>query len=227
MGQGTGCRFATHLAGTAKLTYYVVLSSALAKTDLPTIDAVIDEAAKGGQPAAILFPRLRSPAAIVAMLSVLRSGNRWSVDRVPWRNHERRNAVLVRVQWTTAGGLRSSVGGFAPVGTMPATRRSPYVALVLWGGGKANPHKRTPRAGEVGFIDINTGWTAKQHEKAWTPTDKQVRDALADPAEDVERLRGVAFCLPRAAFPPPPKGTQVDLERFKKDVRKMVFNKKA
>jgi hypothetical protein len=200
MGQGTACLFAGHLAGTARFAYYIVLSAALAKTDIPTIEGVIDAAAEDGKATAIIFPHLRTAASISRMLGVLASGDRWSVDRVPWGKYERPDAALVRVLWRTSDQLSSSVGGFAPLGTMPATRRAPYVALVLWGGQKCNPHKRTPNPGEVGFIDIDTALSKAKHKSHWEKTDEYVRQVLSDPPEDVEHLRTIAFALPRTAL---------------------------
>ena len=96
---------------------------------------------------------------------------------------------------------QSSVMGFAPLGCMPVTRRSPYVALAVYGGPKLNAHKRTP-GDHIGFIDAPTvdasdlPLDADAHAMLWDSTMDRVKNLLGDPLEDDFRLKDVAFCLP-------------------------------
>jgi hypothetical protein len=196
---GTGCHFAGMLAAQAKLNFYAV--SSFAKSDLPHIDGLIASSALDARAFVILFPQLRSAAGLVQMLDVLHGAERWTVERVPWRKHERRGAVLIGVQWSNDAGNRMSVMGFAPLMTMPATRRPPYAALAIWGGGHENDarnRQRAPRGKVVGIVDVPTGLSDSGHAALRDTSIADVGHLLTDPPEDGEQLRKVAFCVPRS-----------------------------
>jgi len=198
-GLGTGCEFASSLVHERKRFYcYSVLS--FAKADVATIiNALVTNAAADKQPAYFLFPRIRTAPGITRMLETLNGEGGWTVKRVRWRKH-RRDAVLLGAYWQTASGPLSSAIGFAPLGTMPVTRRAPFVAIGVWGGGQENQHlKSRPKESAVGVADIPSGHRQKKHAEKMKSTDARVRALLADPAEDVVYLRQVAFCLPTGA----------------------------
>jgi hypothetical protein len=192
---GTACGFAAWLAGRGQgLAYYTVQRS-LSKRDVEALDDTIDGAAKNGLATIILFPLVRSTKDLMKVLNVLNSGDRWTVQRVAWGKHERADCALIRIEWRTSGDMISSVGGFAPLAAMPATRRAPYVALAVWGGGRCNLHMHTRVAGAVGFIDQNPGFNAEEHKDVREKTEAAVGDVLSDPPEDMVHLRSVAFCV--------------------------------
>jgi hypothetical protein len=91
--------------------------------------------------------------------------------------------------------------GFAPLGSMPVTRRAPFVALAAWTGPKRNPQKskkmKAPdRPDEVGFVDMPP-IQPDLHDSMWDATRKRVRELKALPQEGAA-LPTVAFCLPSA-----------------------------
>ena len=189
------------LAAQAKINCYAPRS--FAKGDLPAIDGFIKSSAADGRTFHLLFPHIRSAAGLVRMLEVLDGSQRWTVERVPWRKYERRDAVLVGVHWANDAGNRMSVMGFAPLMTMPATRRAPYPALAIWGGGHDNVarnRQRAPRGVNVGIVNVPTGLEDKPHAAAWDKTVEGVAPLLRDPPEDGEHLRKVAFCIPRSVI---------------------------
>jgi|CZKU01.1.fsa_nt_gi hypothetical protein len=95
------------------------------------------------------------------------------------------------------GGVCDAMG-LAHVGTMPVTRRAPYVAIFIWGGPHLDPYMK--EGPTVGVANAPTGLAKKEHSKLMRLSDKRVRALLAvPPAEDHRWLRRVAFILPRAA----------------------------
>ena len=198
----TACGFAASAATDARINYVHMLEDPTSE-DVGDFDRFIDDSAKAGEVAIIIFPRVRTPRGIVRLMKALTTGTRWKAARVPWRHHAREGAGLVGLTFTTLAGDASSVMGFAPLGCMPVTRRAPYVALGIWAGTKQNPHKSSPQ-GTVGFIDApvlgadDARLEKVAHDKMWTQTMNRVKELLGDPPEDDFKLKDVAFCLPEA-----------------------------
>lgn len=197
----TACGFAASAASDARINYVHMVED-VTPEDVGGFDSFIDDAAKAGKVAIIVFPRVRTVRGIVRLINALATGERWAPARVPWRKHPREGAGLVGLSFLTANSEASSVMGFAPLGCMPVTRRAPYVALGIWAGTKQNPHKRSPKG--VGFIDApvlradDSPLEKVEHDKVWDNTMGRVRKLLGDPPEDDVNLKDVAFCLPEA-----------------------------
>jgi hypothetical protein len=194
----TGCSFASSLAGARLRIASWQVSSVPSEDDLEGIGAFIDRTAARRQIALLMFPRLRTAVDVARTIHALSKDKRWTCKRVEWRNHAREDSVLIGMNWSTPGGLISSAMGFAPLGTMPVTRRAPYVAIALWAGGHENPHFKNETQ-FVGLPDFPTDFAEDKHKSTWDATRRDVRLLFADPPEDALRLREVAFCLPRAA----------------------------
>lgn len=197
----SGCRFAAALArDPSRIAFYVGVEE-MRESELSRLSDFLDDTEKLKRVAILLFPRLRSPNDIIARLDTLTLEPRWSRASVSWREHPREDTELVGLTWTTTQNLRSDAMGFAPLGTMPVSRRAPYVAIALWAGGHDNPH--FVKAGErVGFTDIANDFSADTHKKMWDATEERTRELLHDPPEDIVRLRRVAFCVPRSDIAP-------------------------
>lgn len=197
----TGCLFASELAAAGAISYQVILPD-FSKEELPGVAKFIDESAVAHRSAILLFPHLRSAEQLAPLLQILAVDRRWTVSRVDWKvtreEQVGRECVLVGVDWTTSTGDTSSAMGFAPLGSMPVTRRAPYFALALWSGGHENPYKKTP-AKRVGFIDAAHSLTKAKHDRRWIETEELVQRLLADPADDAAVFRRVAFCLEASA----------------------------
>jgi hypothetical protein len=128
-----GCRFASSFAakGSARrIAYYVVIGH-LEHADLPTIDVAAEGYAREGRFLVVLFPHVRSLPEIANVLQVLDANDRRACAHVAWRKHARNDAAQIGLTWRTEHGLESSVMGFAPLGTIPVTRRSPFLGLAL------------------------------------------------------------------------------------------------
>ncbi|MBK8942891.1 MAG: hypothetical protein IPM79_36160 [Polyangiaceae bacterium] len=194
-GRQTGCYFAARLAAKGRGASTIVIESADDRAG-PEVEGAIDGAAAIMKPLLVLFPRMRTPADVAQHLVLLASRPRWSLRRLAWRKIDRPGDVPLSLLFKTHDGLTFAALGLAPLGSMPVTRRAPYVAMAFWGGGHENLHR--PGAGvEVGLPDIPTGLSAKQHDELWDKTTALTKALLADPPEDRFLLRNVTFVLPR------------------------------
>lgn len=197
----TGCQFAAYLAGEnrkARARDRILCATFLEDVTpdaLADIERIIDTSAAAGQIALFLFPRLREAADVVRLLALLARHERWRCSPVDWGASKRDGYALLGLDWITGSGATSSAMGFAPLGSMPVTRRAPYVAIALWAGGHENQHKPSKRP-DVGFVDFPVPMEEPEHTAVWNETKNEVRRLLSDPAEDAALLRRVAFCLP-------------------------------
>jgi hypothetical protein len=195
------CRFARGFAKKDRITPLEVLEPVI-PADAQRLNLFLDAAGAASQVALILWPLLRTYEEIVPLILALTSDARWRWSRVPWVNHVRDDATLIGLTWRTGGGEESSVMGFGPFGSMPVTRRGPYVALAVWPGGQENrKHQSAP--GKVGFIDckITSDVAADDdgYDTLWRSTRSEVTRLLSAPPPDHGKtLRDVAFCLPSA-----------------------------
>jgi hypothetical protein len=197
----SGCTFAATLAGNenrAGIIAYAVIVGEPTEDDVPDITAAIDSTEEAHKVAVLLFPHLRSAEDIARLIRMLcQQEPRWSCYKVDWRNHARDDAVLLALPWMTRSGFVSDTMGFAPLGSMPVTRRSPYVALALWAGGHENPFMQKNSGPSVGISDTRHFLHKDQHKSLLKSSTEQTSAILSDPADDMEHLRKVAFCIPR------------------------------
>jgi hypothetical protein len=130
-------------------------------------------------------------------LRTLCEGPRWEAKLAAWRKGNTREEHLVELTWRTPAGHLSHVMGLGPFGSMPVTRRAPFVGLTLWPGTHQNEHKptRLHQDNLVGFIDMPSGIVEKEeHDRLWKETLAACKVMLAEPPEGAA-LPEVAFCL--------------------------------
>lgn len=179
-----------------------VILDDLSSQDVVDADSLFDAVGQEKMFGALLFPRVRYAEELTEVLSVLHASPRWRCTREIWRQKlSRPEDVPIGLQWRTAAGDDSSVMGFAPLGSMPVTRRAPYFALVVWPGGHDNEYAKKT-VGVVGFIDGDPGVPSAAYETMKTKTGAHTRELLGDPPDDPILLRRVAFCLPRRVANP-------------------------
>jgi hypothetical protein len=204
---GTGCGFAQALARRA-LVHYLVVPEGLTPESVRAINAGLDAAAAEKKTAAIVFPELHTSNDIADAVRALRSDPRWSAQWVASETRGPRRFGLLRLAWRTlaANGRETSAMGLAPLRHMPLTRRAPYVAIVLWPGGRENrraPLPTSPRE-PVGLINAAHGMDDETYEKHRSGTRIEVKSMLKHDREDTlsmrELLRDVAFRLPLGAI---------------------------
>jgi hypothetical protein len=171
-------------------------------TQPEVIDAVFDAAASEHLPAVVVFPTIRGEEELLAQLAILGRSDRWTIARETVKNLTTTD-LLVGIRWTTSAGLVSTPMGFAPLATMPVTRRAPYVCLATWPGNQENPHhhRRRPRPGYVDFLDaaIAGSFSTIEFDKLWDASTTRTHDLLAETGDDARLYRTVTYRLSRAA----------------------------
>jgi hypothetical protein len=126
-----------------KLDYYTPIDEAI---DVDAIGSFVDGTAPTEVVAVVLFPSLRTAADVVDALLALTRDERWQLADAGWPvGQARADSTALSLTWRTKSGGLSEAMGIAPLGTMPVTRRAPYVAIVAWGGPHLNKHIRPPR----------------------------------------------------------------------------------
>lgn len=193
----TGCMFASSLAGhRARIATHVHVE---ADPLIPVrLSDTLDVHGGAEQAVVLVFPRISSEPALVDLLNALAAEPRWAIERLPRRSPT--GAVLVRLGWTTSDGATSDAMGFAPFASMPVPRRSPYVAIAIWPGARANPFRgsgRTPagRSDQVGFLDMPHDLAAADYDRLWSDTAERVGALMAMPPDDATLYRRAGFLL--------------------------------
>jgi len=135
---------------------------------------------------------------VVDLLTVLQANPRWSLRR--GLKTSPLGGVLIGLEWITGSGDTSEVMGFAPFPTMPVPRRSPYVALATWPGGRSNPFRGTgstppARPGVVSFLDAPHGLGYDAYEGRWKATSERVTELMSIPPDDARLYRRATFVL--------------------------------
>lgn len=191
-----GCAFAASLQRGRRVVFAAIEPSAVDE-----VGAFFDASAASGHVGVAVFPDLRTADQVALLVSELSASPRWKASVVPWRHHAQANVAPLALRFETRGGLMSDAMGFAPLGTMPATRRAPYVAVAAWAGGVANTIMRVPSDGSIGFVNgpHPSPDDVEAHRRLLTQSDEKTRAILSRPPEDVVWLRKVAFLLPRSS----------------------------
>lgn len=199
----TGCSFATAYAKNQAIQWGVWSGTSPSESLHADLAGFFRGAAANERPGIAVFPEFRTTDDIVGLLVGLAGRSGWSLAHADWRQHAR-DDELVGLWWHTPMGMRTSVMGFAPLGSMPVTRRAPFVAIAAWTGPKRNPQKAKKMKApdppdEVGFVDMPPP-QAETHDSMWDATRKRVRELKALPQEGAA-LPTVAFCLPSTCAP--------------------------
>lgn len=193
----TGCDFAAaHATASGGPLLYNVRVGPLDQELPGEIELFLDGAGEENAAAMLVFPELRAATDVCELVSLLHAEERWTISRAAWKKHEREE-LPISMYWRTASGDITSVMGLAPLGSMPATRRAPYVALVAWTGGRKNEFRTRHTKGEVGLVDmcLPEGMTEETYRAAFKNTlrtTKRLKSALAEGAAEPH----IAFCLP-------------------------------
>ncbi len=194
----TGCQFAARIARER----HQILSVAFPElVDAAAVDSVFETCREAKLPAIAMFTGIRTEAALVEQLARMSKGDRWRITEVSPDGAET-DDVFVGVDWRVREGLVSSVMGFAPLASMPVTRRAPYLCVAAWPGEHDNPHWTKFERGIVHFLDTDLGGLELTKAKYQALTKASVdatKELLKEPPDDARFYRRAAFRLSPAA----------------------------
>lgn len=166
------------------------------------VDDVFDVAAAAHLPAFVVFPEIRDERQLLDQLASLAQGERWKITREKVKGLTT-DDLLLGIQWTTGNaGVVSMPMGFAPLPTMPVTRRAPYVCLATWPGGHENPSWTKHKPSVVDFLDArmpDEPFVGAKYKLAWKASVDRTKELLSQPADDANFYRKVAFRLSASA----------------------------
>jgi hypothetical protein len=190
----SGClfakKFASESAGRLRL---VVLSRALEDKELGgKLQVLLTDAADHKEAVILIFPDLRLDEDVARLIDLLAKHEAWSCREVKWKEHAREH-ILIAIEWCTPSGYQSVAMGLAPLGTMPVTRRSPFVSVALWPDGKQNHCNQHPRS-RVSLADMPHSLDCPAHENMWKASEEKKREVVDTLAEGAARPT-VSFCL--------------------------------
>lgn len=189
----TGCGFAQSFAGKSHL----LLGAVDQNVQADAINAIFDLAAAEHLPAIAIFPAIRTEGQLLDQLLLLaRNSTRWMLTREVVHGLVT-DDVLLGLQWNTADGLQSLPMGFAPFGTMPVTRRAPYVCLATWPGGHENPHRKKFDPNVVDFLDaaLPEPLSAAHYKELRDNSVKRTGELMSESHDNPNYYRRVAFRL--------------------------------
>jgi hypothetical protein len=190
----TGCQFAKLIA--QKRDRIVTATFAgIAKED--DVSRLFYAGTQGRLPVIAIFTGIRGEDQLVEQLRVLSRGDRWRFTR----EHPEglvSDDVMVGIDWQIREGLVSSPMGFAPFGTMPVTRRAPYVCIAAWPGEHENPNWTRYEEQVVHFLDTDLSALklTKAKYRSLTKASNDATNTLLSELDDEARFyRRTAFRL--------------------------------
>lgn len=198
----TGCLFAARLARKPRHARWlpIVQLDALATPDLPQLlNAQLDAAARSHEAVLLIFPDIDTADGVVALCNRLCEdpAGRWYRADIG-ASDAGTGIAMIALRWVLPSAASvNHVLGFAPLPTSPATRRSPFTALVV----RLVDQKRTPERKEDGRIqvhlaDLDSGIRPQElHDRVWAATQKKKASYVEPHLADTARAR-VTFSVP-------------------------------
>ena len=190
----TGCQFAKLIAQRRER---IVTSTFTGLTKEEDVSRTFEAGTAARLPAIAIFTGIRVEEELVEQLRILSRGTRWRITR-EYPEGLVTDDVMIGMTWRIREGLASSPMGLAPFGTMPVTRRAPYVCIAAWPGGHDNPHWKRYDEGIVHFLDtdISALGLSKAKYKALTNKSQSItHDRLSELGDDARHYRRTAFRL--------------------------------
>lgn len=211
----TGCFFAAKLANKQSIVWAEVESSSFGPGIAETIATTIDATAANNTVAGHVFPDHCDVGGIVALLRELSSSARWRIKRIT-TDFEPLSCVSLAIWFRCQAGHWTSVVGFAPIHSMPVTRRAPFTALTAWGGPKREGYLGAKRdvtgitdASLSAFADQSTPALEAIHSNTLSGARPLLKltvppvpnDKTKDPDfERAKKLFTLTFCLPKSSI---------------------------
>ena len=196
-----GCLFAAKLARKPSEARYqsFVFPRAIDNPSLAEdLNRLLDSAAQEEEAAQLIFSDIRTERQLVQLVNVLCRDERWYWTE-PQAAAQAKDVRLIGLRWKLPGGKAvNHVLGFAPVDSMPLTRKAPFAALAL----RIREQKRTPIRKENGLVqvhlaDMDSGLqSTEQHDRFWENTRKQ-KALLVEPTRAFAARARITFCICR------------------------------
>ena len=193
----TGCQFAKPIAQRRERIVTSMFSGLTPEVD---VSRTFEVGTATRLPAIAIFTGIRTEEQLVEQLRILSRGPRWGITREHPDGLET-DDVMIGMTWQVREGVASSPMGFGPFGTMPVTRRAPYVCIAAWPGGHDNPYWKRYEEHIVHFLDTDLSALrlSKAKYKSLTDISKSTTEQLLSELNDAARFyRRTAFRL-RAA----------------------------
>jgi hypothetical protein len=165
----TGCHFAA-AAVTANANPLVDIDDdPTEQVTAPVIHGHLVVSAENGKLAIVILPRIETEEGLLALITGMRDDGHWTC-----RATEDSTGIVAEMTWKQPAGEQSSVIGFAPFATMPVTRRSPFVMLAAWPGGRENPFKKKPHE-FIGVGDMAHAHSEQAYKKLFKSTGDELK----------------------------------------------------
>jgi len=212
----TGCQFAKLIAQRRER---IVTSTFAGLTKEEDVSRTFEAGTAARLPAIAIFTGIRTEEQLVEQLRILSRGTRWRITSERPDGLET-DDVMVGMTWQVREGLVSSPMGLAPFGTMPVTRRAPYVCIAAWPGGHDNPRWKRFEEGVVHFLDTDISALNLSKAKYTSLTEVSnaaTEDLLSETGDGARFYRRTAFRLRAAvaaARRPPSPFCEKDRDRF-------------
>lgn len=196
----SGCRFAGQLATRGGA---VVSHAIWGAPHASRLSFLLEQEGEAKNAVIFTFPERRTPQDVADLLSGLSEDDRWESRELLAPTPLVAPGRLLQLTWRTAYDRTMTVLGLGPFGTMPVTRRAPYVGLAVWPGHEENDwyfgRPGAPARGSrktIGLPDMPTKAKSQQeHDDLWDDTQRTVT-VLAPEWEPLRTaLRHVSFCL--------------------------------
>jgi hypothetical protein len=190
----TGCQFAKLIAQKKERIIRATYPGLAKEED---VSRTLEAGTAARLPAIAIFTGIRTEEDLVEQLRILSRGPRWRITR-EYPEGLATDDVMVGMTRQIREGLASSPMGLAPFGTMPVTRRAPYVCIAAWAGGHDNSHWRRYEEGIVHFLDTDLSalGLSKAKYKSLTNISKSTTEGLlSETADDARHYRRTAFRL--------------------------------
>lgn len=195
-GSQHGCTFASKFAlePSGKIRPLIINGTATSSHLAEQLQPHLLDAGENKEAVLVVFPDFRLDEHVAELVNTLANSDWWVCVEADWKNYPR-DALLVRLEWS-AGGIRSIAMGLGPLPTMPLTRRSPFVAIAVWPGGKDNEFNpyRNRNQDRVSLADMPHALDRETHDAYWAASENKKRQIAEALKEDAARPV-VTFCL--------------------------------
>lgn len=198
-----GCLFAVKLARAPDEAKWASVTPVVDDGLAQRLQPILEAAAGTAEALQIILPGVATAERIVDVINILCRHPSWYWEKIPSTQADASGCFLLGLRWSLPSeGARSWTLGFAPIDSMPFTRRfvgAPFSALVF--------RTITPPPDEKlpGVVHLAYMPTLGAPESYWAKTSKLKSELVGDAFPDAAKAK-VTFSLPmavRALLVPP------------------------